>query len=101
MRGPPPHAAVLAIAHAAPLALFVGHFEPFFPPQPIDAFFVHHPAFPPQQCPYPTVAVAGILPREHEHPLFEDAVLFVLLLCIALSRTRLSEYPAGPTLGDA
>ena len=74
---PPPRASVLALAQeekTPPLALFLGHFETFLAPQPMHPLLVDRPTFAPQHRPHSTVAVAGVLPRELDHPFGQPAV---------------------------
>src|SRR5215218_2073526 len=61
---------------------------------------VYWPTFAPQKSPHPSVTVAGVLPRELDHPLGQPAIPFSLLTHVALARPGLSDHPARPTLGD-
>jgi hypothetical protein len=54
----------------------------------------------PQERPHPSVAVAGVLPREGDHPLEQSAILIGLPTLVALAGPGLSDHPASPTLGD-
>ncbi len=95
-------ASVLALAQekAPPLVLLVGHFETFLAPQSIHPLLVDRPTFAPQKRPHPPVAVAGVLPREGDHPLEQSTIPIGLPTLVTLARPGLSDHPASPTLGD-
>src|SRR5918998_2423820 len=84
---------------ALPFVLLLGYFESCLSPQPIHPLLVDQPTFPPQKGPHPTVAVAGILLREPNHPLGQPAIPLRLAAHVALARPGLADHPARPTLG--
>ena len=86
---------------ALPFVLLLGYFESFLSPQPMHPLLVDQPTFAPQQRPHPTVAVAGVLPRELDHPFDQLVLSFRLAACVTLTRSGLADYPARPTLGNS
>ena len=46
-------------------------FEALFPPDALDLLAADRPAFPRQQRPHATIAIARILPRQRDNPLGE------------------------------
>src|SRR4051812_3658826 len=62
---------------------------------------VHFPAFSPQECPHPAMAVARVLSRELDHPLDQAAVPLLLATCVvALGGPGLPHHLTRPTLGE-
>ncbi len=80
--------------------LLLGHLETFLPPQPMHPLLVDRPTFTPQERPHPPVAIAGVLPRESDHPLGQPTVPLRLAARVALARPGLAYHLARPTLGD-
>ena len=80
--------------------LLLGHFETFLAPQPMHPLLVDRPTFAPQKRPHPPVAVAGVLPREGDHPLEQSPIPIGLPTLVTLAGAGLSDHPECPTLGD-
>ena len=86
--------------HPPAFALHNRHFQALRSPQPMNPLAIDPPTLSPQQSPDPPVSVAGVLPRQHPHPVHQGAVLVRLFRLVPLARPRLSDGSARPTFRD-
>jgi len=84
----------------APLGLFHWHFQPFPPPDPIDAFDVDPPAFGNQHLADAPVAVAAVPGCQPHNVSRQSRFVVGRLQMPPLRRTRLSDDRTRATLRD-
>ena len=101
IRGAAPHTRPVGQPQAAPFGLFLGHFEPFSSPQPLDPLVIHAPAFPPQQPRDPPIAIPPILGRQRDDPFHQPRLIHRPPRRVPVGRPRLAQHATRPPLGDA
>ncbi len=85
---------------STPLGLLLRHFEPFLAPDPLHLLVVHPPALSVKEGRDPAVAVAAVISGELDDASYEPRLSLTDPDAVSLRRSRLSEYPASPTLRD-
>ena len=80
------------------LRLLLRHLQPLPPPDPLDAFGVHHPAGIAQQRRNPAVAIAAVLAGERNDVRRQGGFVGAAPRHLALRRSMLSQDAARPAL---
>lgn len=76
--------------------MFLGDFQPFAPPDPIDPFLVHMPAVSPEQGGDATITVAAKPFSESDDRFGQRLLTLPAARLFALGRPVLTERLAGP-----
>ena len=66
---PKPDTRAVVEPQPAPLGLSRGHFQPFLPPDTLNALVVHSPPVPLQHVCDPSVAISAVLSRQADNAL--------------------------------
>ena len=96
---PQPNTGAVVQPKPAPLRLSARYLQPLAPPDALNAFGVHPPAFCPQQRRDPAVPVAAILRRQRYYRLGQYGLVGPNYPHLALRRTWLAQRATGATLG--
>ena len=85
----------------AALWVFLWHFQPFPPPDPVDPLKVHPPAFCTQQSPHAPIAIAAIGRGKLDDRRCQRLLIVADARPPALRRTRLTDDAASTALRDS
>ena len=76
------------------------YLEPLPPPDPLDAFDVHHPPGVPQQSRDPSIAITAVLGGERDDGGSQSRLIISHRWNLALRGSMLAKNPARKALGD-
>ena len=100
IRGASSHAGPISQPQPPALRLFLGHFQPFPPPQPLHALVIHEPALPTQQPCNPPIAIPAIHRRQLDHPIHQPRFIRRHGARVPVRRPRVADHATGPPLRD-
>ena len=101
MLGTPTNTTVAAVAQSPLFMRLSRHFETFTPPQAIDPFDVHVPAFLSQLCADEPITVTRIEPHQLVHPGHQTTRFVVVRLALVTHRAaRYAQGLTSPTLRE-
>ena len=89
---------ILLVPRCSVFAAFSWHFQSCSFPKSVRTFVVDHLAIAAKEGRDPAIAEAWSLANEFENPLRQPLVFVLGLPCVSLTRSRLIEHTACPTL---
>jgi len=93
-----PHARAVIQPETAAFRLFHWHFQPFTPPDAIDALLVHMPAIPSQQSCDPAIAIPAKPFCQGDDGRCQHILVLARHARLALGGTMLAHHAASPAL---
>ena len=94
-----PHAGSVCQPQPTAFRLPFRHFQPLLAPDPLYSFGIHPPTLPTKQRCDPSIAIATIFARQLDDPSHQPILVRGDLRSMPLSRSRLAQHSASPTLG--